>query len=565
MAIKLNCPGCFSSFAADDRLAGKMVKCPKCKGKIKVPGALAGGAAPAPKPEKESEPSMGIDWGLMVEASKPEEKESDFEVQKEAGAVDWDAIAGTPKTGPVKVSKEKRASDAFDSPAERTHAPAYGPRAARGRSQEEDDLAIDQAGVPMGGEKSTENFIQQAAMSLFFSIAYLPQIITLILISIVLQASFFAAVYLTAPLFRHDPHLFVVLFTTILVAINLLYAGYVQRYFMGVTAVTSTGGEAFGLPDFSVLRVLKSLLLAIMFVLVYIVPIVTIPLAPVAYLVISRTQDLRGFDVPWVAKMTLKYLLHAMTVLVFGVIFLVIVALVAYMITPPAIEFIIKIAPSVTRTGVDFLVFGFVIFVLVPLWLMLMTSLARMVGLIGRHGTWLLKNVPRQTNYGVAIPSAVVTCLLGLVLAKVYMPEASGYWHQQARQSAARRTPGNPSVATGNPNVRPGQQRPPNFVSADPLDAITKLPPAEQVPQLLRHVRSGDRAGAIPRLASLGPVAMKEEVLTELENVIRRDPDITNQLAADRTFEIWSQDNTRRLIVLLHSANESRRRVAFKR
>ncbi len=48
MAIKATCNSCQQTFNARDELAGKRVKCPKCKARMMIPAAKSAAAAPAP-------------------------------------------------------------------------------------------------------------------------------------------------------------------------------------------------------------------------------------------------------------------------------------------------------------------------------------------------------------------------------------------------------------------------------------------------------------------------------------------------------------------------------------
>ncbi|MEX2215792.1 MAG: hypothetical protein WD768_16900, partial [Phycisphaeraceae bacterium] len=562
MGIKLSCSGCGSTFAADDRLAGRKVKCPKCKAAISVPGG-DGSASSRAKGSKEPAPSMGIDWDLMVESAQPIEEEEDRSVKTDPDAVDWDALAGDPAPGKPAVKKESRSATGFASPAEQAGHAGYDPRA-----QHAPPASAPAGGstITMGGRdtKRMEQFFQQVMVSPFFSIAYLPQTLTLLLIFVVLQVTFWAALYLSRPLYlEQEAWVFELTFGLAALFLNLIYHGYLQRYYMGVAAVTSQGGEAFGLPDFSVPKVLRSLGLAILFVLVYIVPIITIPLAPIAYLIISRTQDLRGFDVPWVAKMTARYFLQSLTVIIYCILSLIVLALVVYLMFRWTLGAAIWFMPRQAVGGAIWLILLLFLVLLQPLIMAAMATLARMVGLIGRHGEWMLRNVPQRTNLPVVLLGAPATCVIGLLITSLYLPKVGDYISARVLKEAgdyAQSNPNAPRNSRGRTN--PGQYVPP--VVVDPFADLATLSPEEQVQLLLKHARLGltHQQPALRRLATLRTDVMRGEVIAALEMVIRTNQSLSVQNDALNAYDHWQGDKQRLLIITLGSGSDLKRREA---
>lgn len=63
MPVKVRCAGCEQSFQVPDKVRGKTISCPKCSGKIKVPGDDAAAAKPPAKAKKSSDDDDFLKYG----------------------------------------------------------------------------------------------------------------------------------------------------------------------------------------------------------------------------------------------------------------------------------------------------------------------------------------------------------------------------------------------------------------------------------------------------------------------------------------------------------------------
>ena len=54
MPVKIRCRGCEKVLNAPDKARGRVIKCPNCGTKLKVPGGPAKSKKPAKKPQKKS-------------------------------------------------------------------------------------------------------------------------------------------------------------------------------------------------------------------------------------------------------------------------------------------------------------------------------------------------------------------------------------------------------------------------------------------------------------------------------------------------------------------------------
>lgn len=393
MAIAFNCTSCGKSFQVADEMAGRAVKCAACGTKLIIPGKAEAAS--------EAAPNLGLDWNLMEQAAKVEEPKSANKKKLEAGAVDWDAIAQ-----PISVELAKGKSTKFDLPAEdRPLGSAFNP-------------TRDSPDARNNRYKSgrLDYFLVDSFMSLPAGLAYLPQIFMIIMIgfgvSIVVGTMGAVTSWVMAKMPDFSPMTLVITLLVIVLLPLLCFYGYIMRFWMQISDNVSQDNAASDLPDLSVGGMLQSLFLSLLFVSAFVLPIVTLPLAPLAFLAMGRANSFQAFRLSWLVRSAMRTPVFILIVLCYIPVFLFMMMLTAYWVFPPVARFIISITKELPPVGQDFLSRVVIILTLVPLMMMFGASICRLVGLLGKYNPIIYVSLPKRGNVFEAMGVALVGLLL---------------------------------------------------------------------------------------------------------------------------------------------------------
>ncbi len=447
MSIRVTCGGCGKSLTASDKLAGNTVPCPSCKRPLVLPrggsgsGAASAGASQTSKARLKAEPSLDapIDFDLMLEASAPEVVEDAH--SRRVDGVDWDAIAGKSPAGDSNDSGMRALpdEDVGESVAARLPYNPNDPSFARTHNLQ------------------MQKFLRAGALSFFTALQHVPAIFIMVLVYVASIAALAGVAWLCSKAYKADAFGYRVPFWInatlycVWLSIHVLYAAYVNGYLLDIVVSVKNAEEYTRAPAFQVTRLLWQLILSALFVAVYIVPIVTLPLAPVAFLVLAVHRDLRAFDLIWVARTTFRHPMHALFTIVMAVVFVVLMQVVLVMISQSlvdfAVHFVIKMRGHYSPALTLFILSNLILLALLPLTILAWAATSRVVGLIGRFNTDVLLFLPR-TLRPTAL-SALVALALAVFAANSWWPEIRRWQMERTQryvdESSARQSPEPPS------------------------------------------------------------------------------------------------------------------------
>lgn len=543
MSIQFTCTSCGKRFAVPAEAAGRSVKCAGCGTKLRIPGAAA-------TKEADKGPSMDLDWSLMEAASKPEPEKTTGPV-KDPNAVDWDAIAA-----PLSAQAMAEASTQM---------------AGRGAKR---TAGLDETGEPLDAVNNrfkpgrVDYFILEALASLPAGLAYLPQIFAIMMIGlgvgVIMVGMGMGFGFVLAKMAGPEPWIITTVIIIMLLPLICFY-GYVARFWTSVADDAAEGHMATSLPNMEMGQMLRAILLWVLFFLTYILPIVTLPLAPAAFLAMGRTNGYQAFNLPWVVRSSMRSWVHVLIALCFVPFFISLNILVGSLLFPPVAEHVISMTKNMPRRVQDFYVGMAFHYVMVPVGMFFIASICRMIGLVGKFNPMIYETLPKRGKWphgfvgamlGLAIFVFVTKPLLSTQSESVIQPMAQyvmGRAATKAREESRQLPQSPPVVVPVNPYVVPQPAQPP--VNAQP--DFTKMNPVQIIQYHTSQIRSTDlnrSRTALIWLSTAQPVASERPaVIRELEQALTgRYADL-----AIAAMEKWSDDPLRLVVSRLHSPTMS--------
>jgi len=190
----------------------------------------------------------------------------------------------------------------------------------------------------------------------------------------------------------------VVLLLMLGVPVQLVLVGYILRCYLEViVAVLVATGRAPNAPGFELRKLYATGVRGLLLVFVYVLPVITLPLLPVALLAMAHADDERAFDLRWAWRAAAKHR-RALAQLwaVLGLWLVVLLALAGWL-WPVAL---------LARHGI---LVGWVTTMVLPAIIYLLACAGfRCVGLLGRHNPDILDTLPEQAS-----PKAIVASIVG--------------------------------------------------------------------------------------------------------------------------------------------------------
>lgn len=191
-------------------------------------------------------------------------------------------------------------------------------------------------------------------------------------------------------------------------AVSLIISGYLLRFYMyAVTSSLQGTNLPPTLPPFSIPELMLTALKGLGVAVVYIIPIVTLPLLPLGYLALAQTNDGRAYDLVWAFRAAVKRpgrLAILWVVLTMHIVVGLIIAFVIYMLAALIGSVVLAaIAKSLELSPVGQLVLALPFaLVIVLLFFAMLEGVActcfRCVGLLGRCTPELLSMLPKRSN-----------------------------------------------------------------------------------------------------------------------------------------------------------------------
>ena len=576
MSIQVTCGGCGKSLTASVKLAGKTVPCPSCKRplvlpraeQVPAPTAAAQAASPSAggKSVPRSEPSLDspIDYNLMIEASTPEKVAQPQ--AKRAEGVDWDAIAG------------KKPADAAARPITSDQEPIvqhYNPNDPT---------------VAGSSAQSMPAFLRSGAMAIVSCVHHLPLIFIVGLVYVAAICALAATLVGMIDVFSANsatpkaPVIGLVLLFVAWLLIHLCYLGYVGGYLGEITLAAKEDRQFTSPPEFNIGRLTMNALQYFVLTLVYVVPLVTLPLAPMAFLTWAMHRDGRAFDIAWVTRATLRHPLHVLVALGLGGVFYALSIMLFGLLAEPVDQLVdildsksaIAMQPGVlefARNNLFFLVAS-------PVMFLMSAATCHVVGLIGRFNPDVCLFMPKKVR-----PTALLS--LGALpmgfMAVIHLWPAILAWQAEtfgrpcvvvvddADTDGGTTSPGGTSPTSGEPDfsVPPGTRptSPTSFVTVrEALGSdFAQLNPAEQARRIAGRLNFQEylRVELLARLAQIAPEDASRDVVTKaLEQTIalERRTDVIQQAAL--VHAQWGGDADKLLAAQLACPDDNTRKAS---
>ena len=134
-------------------------------------------------------------------------------------------------------------------------------------------------------------------------------------------------------------------------------------------------------------------------ILVYVLPLVTLPLLPLGFLALAVKGDSRAYNLSWAARSALRYPEALILVWVLGVLFTLVVAGVTWLLMMILAGARIGAAVSAeSRIWARFCIFAGAQVIVTLMVLVLNVMLARAVGLMGHHYKEIVEDLPSRNQ-----------------------------------------------------------------------------------------------------------------------------------------------------------------------
>ncbi len=195
---------------------------------------------------------------------------------------------------------------------------------------------------------------------------------------------------------------------------QIIMCGYFARYsFDVVQSSLDNLDDAPNIPEFSLRESLRTGVGVLGIAVVYVTPVVTIPLLPMAILALAYARDWRAFDVLWTIRAVRlaprQYLLVWMALLIWIVLLGVAVSAISLALDFLAQPNSFDIGSSIIRNLAISFVGGLASWVII---VMLLSVPFRCIGMLGRHAPRILLSLPDEDNPRKGMAWVAGACLL---------------------------------------------------------------------------------------------------------------------------------------------------------
>lgn len=357
MSIRFPCPSCDNILKAPDEAVGKKARCPKCGNIARVPEAAPSAGPPAGEaqaaPAAPAEPA-GLPQ-VQQFASKDDEIEFKFTDEDERAAPSAPAPEKKPKLPQATEKKAEPAqpqaakphevesafgeTDVLDSdllklipiqPPQSAARPPVGqpgmsppppppppPSMAMSAGPSPDLFAVqEEPAAPASGKGSfarerprpqvTTSFAGDCFKSIGYGFLNIGNIIILLILLGMCSVGLTIVLVILGAALLHSV-LGLVIFCFMLFVAMVLLTGFCSRYYLDVTADTIEGNDKpptlpdwnFGVMWMTGLRVIGTMI-------VYVLPVVTLPLLPMGLLGLAHANDGRAFNLIWAVRALIK-------------------------------------------------------------------------------------------------------------------------------------------------------------------------------------------------------------------------------------------------------------------
>ena len=192
-------------------------------------------------------------------------------------------------------------------------------------------------------------------------------------------------------------------FVLLALAFQMTLGGYFARYYLDVVKVTTEGSDAGPTPPaWNVGEMLRTGLQWLALCLVYVGPIVTLPLLPLGVLALARTNDGRAFNAAWAFRAAARRTTE--------LILLWLILLLWLVLTAPIVILLIVLTggPAAAATAGGSAVAGFAVGLMATLLVsavvfMVAAICFRCIGLLGYHWPELTQTLPAAPNGMVSL------------------------------------------------------------------------------------------------------------------------------------------------------------------
>lgn len=214
------------------------------------------------------------------------------------------------------------------------------------------------------------------------------------------------------------------------VPVEFLIAGYIWSYYVQVARNTAAGlPRRARLPEFSASSAIRTGLLIIGMTVVYILPVITLPLAPLGLLALAVTGDWRALDVFWAVRTAVRNI-RALGVVLMGWVIWMVLSMVPSIWFPDIIAQVqVRFATGEAgaRRVDPFLQFSVLTGLMFVQWTwsaLCSVGAWRCVGLLGCHAPDTVTSIPRPRYPERAVGSVL---LAGAMIVGVICLLAHGY------------------------------------------------------------------------------------------------------------------------------------------
>jgi len=548
---------------------GRAIRCPHCSKVQKVPDAAKAKARMAAKAAAAGDlGAKPIDFNLMTEAARKTVDITDADEHKDPDAIDWNAIAGTAPKSAASAGKPTQSRNK-DEPA---------PSLASIIDMEADEeIAAREA--PTGGR--FDKFAVDAFAAIPFAGNYLIQILLVVILVFAMGLLMPILAMGVASLLESMPHREIAIGMAVLLLIpQLICLGYLSQVWLEIAHTTADEQQSFMVPDFSIGTALGALMMYALFFAVYIAPIITIPLAPMAFLVLSRTHDARAFDIGYVGRLTLQHMGYVAIVLAITVGAAVASYFVAAGLFPVIARFSLSMIEGLSIEACDFVAGQSTFFLVSPLLILTASGAARLSGLLGKHNPHIFAFMPAKRNFSASLGYSAAAIVAGLLIVPGLLLNTNIAANLGSRFVASNvidlseiRKTGPTQVVTDGPKpptpptgyVPPGPG-PYGHIEV-PIRDISKLSPDELLTYRVQQLRSADpvrQQESLLYLENATPNEKRDDVLTAIEQYIEHAQNPLLVTAAFKAHAAWNDEPLRGTIVRLKSRDKAQRLIGLK-
>lgn len=213
------------------------------------------------------------------------------------------------------------------------------------------------------------------------------------------------------------PQLAVALHIVLVLATWLLPIGFVWRYLLSNVRVGIDNSSDWPMPSFKPTEAIKTSLYMLCLLVIFVAPVITIPLLPLALLAAAHTEDGRAYDIRWAFRAMIRQPLALLTLWGVMIVWLA-VAAVLFVVAVGGVGMLLgwmhaeNPPDKITGMIVGLLFTLFVMYFVTTLQLIP----TRCAGLLGHHFPDLLQTLPKWSSLGVSLLNVAGGVVLSVVV-----------------------------------------------------------------------------------------------------------------------------------------------------